>query len=315
MEPVLHSSHGTITLSPSLPRGWRGGILSGSQPFSYEGPLGRATIQKFRDEKFSICYAVSDFLQKIKLYWKEEPLVRLQYVLDGRLQYRGEDKKLVKVKDGQVNVVWAPQRETTADFSAGKIELFQIAIHPEIVKEILPQFPDVQSLPQESSRQWIGEERHKDIYEMLNVPYKDSVRRFFYGIKVREHLMRFLVTSPQKNVHQYSEDAIERVYKVDREILKDLTKRHSTKDLADFVKMPEGKLIQLFKEIIGVSMFDRYKEAKMQKAKQYLLETDVQVKVLYEIVGYESYTGFVEAFKERFGLSPFQYRKKFRPFD
>jgi AraC-like DNA-binding protein len=124
-----------------------------------------------------------------------------------------------------------------------------------------------------------------------------------------------LLPLPQKRFENYPDELVERIYKVDREILSDLTKHHSTKDLADFSRMPEAKLIALFKEIIGVSMFDRYKEAKLLKAKKYLLETDVQIKVLYEMVGYESYTGFVEAFRERFGLSPLQFRKRFRPFD
>jgi AraC-like DNA-binding protein len=314
MKPVIHSSSGSLDLSPSLPVGWNGGILPGSQPYSYAGPVGSATLQKFRDEKFSLCYAVCDFVQRVKLFWQEESLLRLQYVLEGRLQYKGSEEKLIKIKPGQVNAVWSPGRETTADFAKGKVEIFQIAFEPELVRELLPGFPVVGSLPRESLRQWIGKDRQKDIYEVLNVPYTEDARRFFYSIKVREHLLKFLLPSSGENPGQHPEEILERIYKVDREILKDVTKHHTTKDLAKFARMPEGKLVLLFKEIIGVSMFDRYKEAKLQKARQYLLETDVQIKVLHEIVGYESYTGFVEAFRERFELTPLQYRKKFRPF-
>jgi AraC-like DNA-binding protein len=315
MEPIIHSSLGTLTLSPSLPMTWKGEILSGSQPYSYDGALGTATLQKFRDEKFSICYAVSNFLQKIKLFWNEEPLLRLQYVMDGRLQYGGTDREWFKIKAGQMNAAWAPGRETAANFPKGRFEIFQIALGPEIVRELLPEFPSINSIPPETSRQWIGGDRQKDIYEILKASYSDNTRRFFYGIKVREHLLHYLRPMPDKNLNRYPEEIVERIHRVDREILKDLTQHHTNKDLANFARMPEGKLITLFKEIIGVSMFDRYKEAKLEKAKKYLLETNEQIKVLYETVGYESYTGFVEAFKERFGLSPLKFRKKFRPFD
>lgn len=315
MKPAIRSSSGPLGLSPALPAGWSGGILRGSQPFSYSGPAGTATLQKFRNEKFSLCYAVCDFVEKIKLFWQEEPLLRLQYVLNGRLHYKGTDeKKWIRVRPGQANLVWAPGRETTADFAKGKVEILQIALQPELVRELLPGFPKVTNIPNENLRQWIGKERQKDIYELLNVPYTEDVRRFFYGIKVREHLLKFLLPTPGKNEKQYPDEILERIYGVDREILKDVTKHHTTKDLARFARLPEGKLIALFKEIIGVSMFDRYKEAKLEKARQYLLETDVQIKVLHEIVGYESYTGFVEAFREHFELTPLQYRKKFRPF-
>lgn len=313
MEPVIHSSHGALTLVPTLPKGWKGGILCGSQPYSYQGPLGTATLQKFGDEKFSICYVAGHFLQKTKLFWKEQPLLRLQYVLEGNLHYGGREEKWTNLCGGQVNGVWAPARETAADLAKGKLEILQIAFQPEVVQELLPGFPNLQDIS-ENLRQWIGEDRQKDIYEMLNVPFNETAARFLYRTKIREHLFKFLLPLPENHLDQYADEIKERIYKVDRKILKNLKTHYTTKELADFVKMPEGKLIALFKEIIGVSMFDRYKEAKLQKAKKYLLETDIQVKVMYEMVGYSSYTGFVEAFKDRFGISPLQFRKKFRPF-
>jgi AraC-like DNA-binding protein len=315
MEPVFQSSHGVISLIPSLPAGWTGGILPGSHPYSYVGPLGAATVQKFDDKRFSICYLVSEFLQKIKLFWKEESLLRLQYVLDGKLQYREPKGKLIKLKPGQVNAVWSPGRATTADLKEGRLEILQIAFRPEVVQELLPDFPDDVRLPAESSRQWIGQDRQKDIYELLNVSYTDDARRFFYSIKVREHLLRFLLPIPGQDLSSYPEEIIERIFRVDREILKDLTKHHNSKDLADLVKLPEARLVTLFKEIIGVSMFDRYKEAKLEKAKRYLVETDIPIKALSKMVGYESYTGFLDAFKEKFKISAYRYRKNYRPFD
>jgi AraC-like DNA-binding protein len=315
MKPVLYSSHGTLLLKPSLPYEWNGGVLAGSEAYSYEGPLGTATIQKFRDKKFSICYAASNFFQRIKLFWDEKPLLRLQYILDGTFRYCGNGERAIKLRSGQVNAVWAPGRETIADLEKGDFKIFQIAFSLELVQELLPQFPAVASLPNETSKQWIGEDREKDIYDILNAPYEDNAQRFFYGTKIREHLLSLLLPAPPQGLERYTDDEIERVYKVDRKILKDLSQHYTTEELAAYVKMSEGKLIAAFKEIIGASMFDRYKEAKLQKAKKYLLETDTQVKVLYEMVGYSSYTGFVEAFTERFGLSPLRYRKKFRPFD
>jgi AraC-like DNA-binding protein len=315
MEPVIHSSYGTLELHPYLPNNWTGGILSGGQAYTYEGQLGRVTLQQFHDQKFSICYAVTNFLQKIKLFWNEQPVLRLQYVLDGKLRYKIKRNKSIQLNSGQLNGVWQPGRVTEAHLEKGKFEIFQFAVQPEFVQELIPHFPQAKAFPSETARQWIGEERQKDIYEILNAPYTDFARRFFYETKVREHLLAFSLPVAQERDIHFSEEEIERIYSVDRKILEDLSKHHSTEDLARFARMPEAKLNALFKDIIGVSMFERYKEAKLQKARKYLLETDIQVKVMYEMVGYESYTGFVEAFKERFGLSPLRYRKKFRPFD
>lgn len=313
MEPVIYSPNGMLPFQPSLPAEWKGNILAGSKAFSYEGSMGTITLQKFYDGKFSICYTVANLFHRIKLSWEEESRLKLRYILEGRLNYRDDSGKFVKVKQGQFNATWAPGRITTADFKKGNFEMLQIAFKPEMVQEVLPRFPQVRSFPPESSAQWTRED--SNIYNLFNVPYNDEARRFFYETKIREHLLSFLLPIQKEGLEVYSEDEIERVYKVDHKILNDLSEHHSTEALARFVKMPEAKLIALFKEIMGVSMFERYKEAKLQKAKKYLLETDIQVKVLYELVGYNSYTGFVEAFKERFGLSPLQYRKKYKPFD
>jgi AraC-like DNA-binding protein len=313
MEPVVFSPDGTLLFKPSLPRDWKGNILSGSQPFFYQGSFGTITVQKFYDPKFSICYAVASFLQKVKLSWKESSMFNLRYILEGGMRYRDDSKKLIKIRSGQFNSVWAPDRITSVEFQEGNFEMLMIAYEPSIVQELLPSFPQVRNFQRESSVQWIRDGRES--YDLLNSHYKDEARRFFYETKIREHLLTFLQPSPKEGLEKFSDDEIERIYQVDHKILKDLNQHHSTEHLARFARMPEGKLISLFKEITGVSMFERYKEAKLQKARKYLLETDVQVKVLYEIVGYESYTGFVDAFKERFGLSPLRYRKKFRPFD
>ena len=315
MELVLHSSYGPLALQPYLPHGWNGNLLTGGMGYSYEANFGSICIQRFQDEKFSICYVVLNFLKKIKLAWREESLLRLQYLAQGSFRYKSENEKLITLRTGQVNAVWAPGRQTNANFSKGSYEMLLISFNPELVQELLPQFPAVRSFADENFKRWISTEKENRIYELLNVPYTDNTRRFFYETKVREYLLSFLLPSRPQGLDRYNETEIERIRAVESLILKDLTKHHSSKELAGIAKMSESRLIEAFKEVVGVTMFERYKEAKLQKAKKYLLETDIQVKVLYEIVGYDSYTGFVEAFTERFGLSPLRFRKKYRPFD
>lgn len=314
MEPLIHSSQGILPFSPALPSQWAGHILSGSQPYSYEGPLGQAVLQKFRDEDFSICYAVTNFLQKIKLSWKEEPLLRLQYVLEGGLQYRGTEAKVIKMRAGEANAVWAPGRETVADMKKGKFEIFQIAFRPELVQALLPGFPELTVLPPETAKQSIGEDRNKDIFKILDAAYDGNTRRFFYDVRIREHLFWFLRPKPEKKDNYHTDEMKERIFRIDKKILEDPTKHFTTKELAKMSNLNEGRLLELFKEIIGVSMFERYRDAKLEKAKKYLLETDERINMLYEKVGYESYSGFIGAFTDRFGLSPLQFRKKYRPF-
>jgi AraC-like DNA-binding protein len=64
---------------------------------------------------------------------------------------------------------------------------------------------------------------------------------------------------------------------------------------------------------MGLNLFERLREARLARAKQLLLETDLQVKVIFREVGYKSLSGFEDAFKEKYGLPPLQYRKAFQP--
>jgi AraC-like DNA-binding protein len=310
---VIRSSHGDIVLTPSLPQGWNGHLLPGSQPYSYEGPLGAFTIQEFYNKGFSICYAVINTLQKIKFFWKEEHLLRFQYLLHGMLRYKGNNEKIIRLRAGHLNVVWAPGRETCAEFNKGEFEIFQIAFQPELVKELVPDFPPAKFFAPERSNQWIGKERQKDLYDILNAPYNSSVLPFFYGIKIREHLLACLLYNSGRT-GKYSDGELEKIYEIDRMILENPGQHYSMKELAELALMNEGKLVEMFTDIIGVSMFERYKEAKLQKARRYLLETDVRVNQLYKTAGYDSYSGFVRAFKDHFKLTPHKYRKKYRPF-
>ena len=77
--------------------------------------------------------------------------------------------------------------------------------------------------------------------------------------------------------------------------------------------MREARLKEAYKDIIGRTIYERLREARLQKARELLLATDLQVQLMYAEVGYESITGFIDAFRERFLLSPLQYRKKYGP--
>lgn len=314
MEPVIYTSQGALPFRPSLPPAWKGHVLSGSQPYSFEGQACAIALQKFLDPKFSICYAVADFFQKVKLTWEEGPWLRLQYVLSGVLKYKGDSGRNVKIKAGQYNAIWSPGRHTTGEFTTGRFEMLQLTFKPELVRELLPGFPDTGILPTENKVHWLGEEMAK-VRSLLDLVHEGEARRFLYETRIREQLFACLSPLAYQKFDHYDEEKIGRIHAVDHRILDNLEHHYSIAELANIAHMSESELVTMYKDIIGVSMFDRYKEAKLEKARQYLLETKEQVKNLYKIVGYGSYSGFVEAFKKRFGLSPLQYRKKFRPFD
>jgi transcriptional regulator GlxA family with amidase domain len=68
-------------------------------------------------------------------------------------------------------------------------------------------------------------------------------------------------------------------------------------------------LNEAFRKFVGVTVFDYLREARMKEALHLLSETDLEVQTVANDLGYGSAANFATAFRERFGLSPRQYRK------
>jgi len=58
--------------------------------------------------------------------------------------------------------------------------------------------------------------------------------------------------------------------------------------------------------------FERLLQRKMERAKNLLETTDRQVQDVSEMAGYETVTGFINAFRKQFKMTPKDWRKKSR---
>jgi len=302
-----------LVLKPDLPKGWKGKILPGSQSFSYEGNFGNIIIQQYKQDQWCIRYTIFRFLKKMVLQWKEEATLCIRFVLQGDLSYRGDGKKF-QVKAGSVNILWAPRRETfTTLLRNEEYVLFNLHYAPALVQQLLPSFPTKGIFPEHKSSP-IEMEWNKTINEILDAPYDDEeTLRFYFENKVREILL-FLLLQPGAGIRYegLTKEVVNKVHETDRLILKDLNSWLHIPALAKKVALSEFKLKLAFKQVIGMNMFERLREARLEKGKKLLLETDHQGKVIYSMVGFKSLSGFEDAFKEKYGLPPLKFRKKFQ---
>lgn len=94
-----------------------------------------------------------------------------------------------------------------------------------------------------------------------------------------------------------------------RRILQDLASTPELASLAHSVGTNTRLLNEAFRKYVGVTVFDYLREARMKEARHLLSETDLEVQTIANDLGYGSAANFSTAFRERFGLSPRQYRK------
>jgi AraC-like DNA-binding protein len=310
---LLVEGYGPLNFTPALPNYWKGKVLPASHSFYYEGDLGWILIQEYCSKQWCIRYIALKLLQKTVLQRKEEDCLRLQFVLKGNLKYRAGTEK-IKLTGGSVNAVWAPGRDSLGTFLKNtEYNLFQVLYAPGLVQQLLPDFPQKSVLPERKSNLIEGE-WNEAIQKILEAPYDEETLHFFYENRVRDILWFFLLR-PGGGIRYegVTDEDVAKVRQVDAFILSDLRKWLSIPVLARKVNMTEFKLKWAFKQVIGMNLFERLREARLERAKKLLLETDLQVKVIYREVGYKSLSGFEDAFREKYGLPPLKYRRTYQP--
>lgn len=315
ISPLFVQGLGPLVFASALPSNWNRKILPGAEVFSYKSDIGEIVIQEYLQENWCLRYLVFHFLKKTVLHWKEDASLRVRFLLQGHLLI-GDKEKRAKIKAGTINTIWAPGRKTYASFSKNsEYVLFHALYAPEIVRQLLPGFPKT-NVPPETKTVPIQQEWNEIIEEVLDAPYDAETLHFFFENKVREILF-FLLQRPGLGI-QYAgltKEEVAKVHEVDAIIMKDIKKWLHIPVLAKKVNMTEFKLKLAFKQVIGMNMFERLRSLRLEKARQLLLETNLQIKAIYLTVGYKSPSGFEDAFRNKYGIPPLRYRKKYQPRD
>jgi DNA-binding response OmpR family regulator len=71
----------------------------------------------------------------------------------------------------------------------------------------------------------------------------------------------------------------------------------------------ERKLTDVFREHVGMSVFEYLTELRMETARQLLESTDMQVQLIAARIGYSNAGDFTRAFRRRYGVGPREFRQ------
>jgi transcriptional regulator GlxA family with amidase domain len=80
-------------------------------------------------------------------------------------------------------------------------------------------------------------------------------------------------------------------------------------ELARAVRLSPAHLQRLFKQETGVHISELLSESRLRNAAQLLATTDMEIKEVAYLAGYQHHSSFVRAFQRRFGQSPKAYRR------
>lgn len=164
--------------------------------------------------------------------------------------------------------------------------------------DIRPMTPDIQTV----------------VYQLLNTSSNAFPWRLYLEGKSLELLCLHLAAMgldhcrlPQGQF--LNPDEKQKILKARDLLISDLQSPPSLEELSKMTCMPPAKLQAGFRQAYGKSVFDYFREYRMQKAMQLLDETRTNVSQTAWQVGYTNVSHFSEAFKKRFGILPKQYLK------
>lgn len=119
-------------------------------------------------------------------------------------------------------------------------------------------------------------------------------------------------------IELYSQNIHTRNILIDNEFFKKITdyitenidKQISLNAVADVFNISTGHLSRLFKEVTGINFSDYVIDLKFKKAAELLVKSRLEVSEISEKLGYFNSSYFSKLFKEKFGMTPLQFRKK-----
>jgi len=131
-----------------------------------------------------------------------------------------------------------------------------------------------------------------------------------------DHLMKyFLIKLNEAMNPEYSElldhKLMERFNSLRLLFYSQPEKRWTISDMANYVQLSPSYLQKIYKQIFHVSCVSDLITSRISYARELLTTTNLSVTEIAAKCGYDSYTYFSRYFKEKCGISPLQYRKKY----
>ncbi|WMJ86277.1 response regulator transcription factor [Anaerocolumna sp. MB42-C2] len=99
------------------------------------------------------------------------------------------------------------------------------------------------------------------------------------------------------------------IYCIKKYIGVNYDKNLSLDALGELVHLHPAYLSKIFKEATDVNLSNYIMEVRMQKAAQLLEQTELQIRKVMEQVGYQKSQYFSKLFKDKYGVTPKEYRR------
>lgn len=330
---IIGENAGEILLSSTMSSLSDPETSAGVQTLGAKGDFGYLSLQEIAGNGYYIRHHNFYLNQDDSFTFIElRPALKLWISLRHSFYYTLESLGKGSLHEWGFNIHYAASTQHTFHLISQQSYAFlEIHFSLEYLRKLTPFFPGVEGFLQEieeersvflkNNRQIATIQMIRTIESILYCNYPAAVRKKYIDNKVMETLILAMENISNTPLHlpvSLDETIVRGVYKARDLILKNLDRNYTLRELGIIVGISQYNLTKGFKVIYGLSLPGFLHEARMQKARLLLKETDLPVARIAEAIGYTHPFSFSSAFKKYFGYTPSviqQSRKKTTPYN
>ena len=321
---ITSPQYGLITFEPINAENLVAPIFPGSETLYYENDFGSILIQQYRNESYSLSLAIFNLIKKVSFHINEEAyLLRSQLNLKGSFPIKSQGKPKVELKEGHYILYKGDDAPLGVYFENGKeYQIFNASFSETLLSELFEAFPSLKDFILDSktrnysksieSSRMASPQMKKVVYDLLKCPYDQNLRKVYFENKVNDFLFEMLAQtfSAAAPVSELTQKENTAIFKAREIIANDLTKHFTIKEISQQVHLNEFKLKSGFKQTFGTGIFEYLLQARMDKARKLLMETNKPIKEIAALTGFDYLTNFITSFRKYFGRTPGDLRRK-----
>lgn len=251
---------------------------------------------------------------------KSTDYIEIMYMADGHAEFELENRRVVCADKFDICIFNSRIGVKNCTFGKEGMRSVSIVLLPDAVKKELNTFFETTDfigkplfkhvLESDTAITFPANELFKNIFtELMGLPekYGDYHRKLL----VLRAVISLLDVKDGKNAdyHYFSGDAANRVHAARKMLGENLAGDISIADLSEAVGINRTTLQRVFKQMYGITIFEYRTRARMQEARNLLLEDKQSVTDIAGICGYSNASKFTAAYKKCFGFTPSEWRK------
>ncbi|MFA5044345.1 MAG: AraC family transcriptional regulator [Paludibacter sp.] len=215
--------------------------------------------------------------------------------------------------------VWIANKEILTP-NRRSLEMVFLQLPPESLKPeflALPELKHVANAIKLSERgiRITGDTLNQVSNIMLQLPYLNNFERFLQFFRLMDIIGQSndlvpLASTNYKNIHFETKN--KRILTIHEYLMKNYRENIDLKEIASLVNMAEGSLCRFFKSIVGITIFEYLNKIKVDLACKLLMDKNLSVLDVAIDSGFNNISHFNKQFKTITGVTPKEYRLRFK---